>query len=49
MAQQPNRLDAWQLAPEKEMTPTDRLSRTGTGLAANSCPFERFPRGRYEE
>ena len=34
---------------EKEVTPTDRLSRAGTCLAACSCPFERFPRGRYED
>src|SRR5207302_8915368 len=32
----------------KEMTPTDRLSSSGTSLAAASGSFERFPRGRNE-
>src|SRR6266849_5140932 len=34
--------------PRNEMTPTDRLSRAGTCLAACSCSLERFPRGRRQ-
>ena len=34
------------LTREKEVTPTDRLSGTGTCLAACSCSLERFPRGQ---
>ena len=33
--------------PEKEMTPTNRLSGFGTGLATNSDSFERVPQGRW--
>src|SRR6266446_6747710 len=35
--------------PRKQMTPTDRLLRAGTCLAACSCPLERFPRGRCKQ
>src|SRR5438105_15231872 len=31
------------------MTPTDRLSGFGTGLATNSDSGERVPRGRYSQ
>jgi hypothetical protein len=31
------------------MTPTDRLSRFGTGLATNSSSLERVPRGQHEQ
>src|SRR5216683_1949329 len=37
------------VAAEKQVTPTDRLSRTGTCLAACSCSLERFPRGRCQD
>src|SRR3982074_81536 len=48
IAHQPN-AEATRRLRGKEMTPTDRLSRTATSLAANCCPFERFPRGRRKE
>src|ERR1700687_4500102 len=44
MQQEPNAL----CSGPKEVTPTDRLSRTGTCLAACSCSLERFPRGRRQ-
>gem|GEM_PF-4224591 len=31
------------------MTPTDRLSSSGTGLATNSVTLERVPRGHSEQ
>jgi hypothetical protein len=39
-------------SPGKEVTPTDRLSGFGTGLATNSDSVERVPRGhvsRYSD
>src|ERR1700674_1515952 len=45
MQQEPNAVSLG----TKEMTPTDRLSRTGTCLAACSCPLERFPRGHRQQ
>jgi hypothetical protein len=34
---------------EKQMTPTNRLSGFGTGLATNSSSFERVPQGQCEQ
>jgi hypothetical protein len=39
----------WALALEKQMTPTDRLSGFGTGLATNSVSLERVPQGQCEQ